>query len=80
MPQRISAAPHEYAGRQYQVGDPFDCEAQDVALLLAIGRIAPEAGEPGYVDRDLTAAAPAPYATRDMAAARTKRPYQRKAH
>lgn len=51
MPQRISASSHEYAGRQLAKGDPFECEAAHVTLLLALGRIVPEKGEPGYVEQ-----------------------------
>ncbi len=79
MPQRKSLTSHEYDGVDIHVGQVFHVNSEHVGLLLALGRIAPEPGEQGYVPRDSTAAAPAPYQTRDMAPERTKRPYHRKA-
>lgn len=46
--ERISKTDHEYAGRQLKAGERFECEAQHVGLLLTLGRIEPEVGEPGY--------------------------------
>lgn len=71
MPKRISKVAQEYAQRQIGVGETFDVEPQDVALLLTLDRIEPET-------KDETAAEAAPYLTRDLAAQRVKRPYNRK--
>lgn len=63
---RVSRVEQEYAGRAVAVGEQFDVEEGHVALLLHIGRIAPEKGEPGYVERALTASESLGYKTRDM--------------
>jgi hypothetical protein len=68
MPQRICKTPFEYAKRKLRPGERFDCEANDVRLLFHLGWIEPEPGERGYVPRDLTAAAPHTYQTRDLLA------------
>lgn len=46
--ERISKTDHEYAGVKLTAGDRFNVEPQDVRLLLVLGRIEPEEGEPGY--------------------------------
>lgn len=66
MQERISKVAHEYAGRKLTVGEVFECAPRDVKLLLALGRIEPEEGEPGYVERDMTAGNAGEYRTRDM--------------
>jgi len=48
MVQRISRCEHEYAGVKLEAGDKFDVEPKHVGLLLLLGRIEPEEGEPGY--------------------------------
>lgn len=53
MPKRMSRIAQEYSGRAVAVGERFEVEAQDVSLLLAIGRIEPEEGEAGYIRREL---------------------------
>lgn len=73
MPERVSKVEHEYAGRRLKVGERFDCEPQHVAMMLAIGRVEPEEGEPGYVGRDLQAGGPTNYMTRDLQAAPPRR-------
>jgi hypothetical protein len=50
--ERTSKTDHEYGGRQLKPGDVFDVEPQHVELLLAIGRIEPVEGEPGYGERE----------------------------
>ena len=40
----------EYAGRTVLIGEGFQVEEAHVALLLQLGRIEPEKGEPGYVE------------------------------
>lgn len=65
--ERVSAVEHEYAGRRLKVGEAFQCDAIDVELLLALGRIKPERGERGYVEPE-----PQTYTTRAMTARRTK--------
>ena len=74
MPKRITKVPHEYAGRQWKVGEAFECEPQHVALMLMLGRIEPEEGEIGYEVRDMVAAGPGSYLTRDMQPKRRGRP------
>lgn len=54
MIERISKIAHQYAGRELAVGDRFKVEPQDVNLLLALGRIEPVEGEPGYLSRQLS--------------------------
>jgi hypothetical protein len=49
MPKRISKAHHEYARQALAPGDEFEVESKDIPLLLAIGRIEPKRGEPGYL-------------------------------
>ncbi|MBI4291313.1 MAG: hypothetical protein HY661_07540 [Betaproteobacteria bacterium] len=71
MPERISKAHHEYAGRQLHPGDRFNVEPQDLELLLLLQRIEPE--EPDeYQTRDMAAAPPAAYRTRDMSPRKRK--------
>jgi hypothetical protein len=68
MPQqRTSKTTHEYAGRVLSKGDMFECEQQDIPLLLAIGRIEPEEGEKGYQTRDMRAGKPGRYKTKASA-------------
>jgi hypothetical protein len=66
MPERIAKVEQEYAGRKVTVGERFEVEEGHVALLLEIGRIEPEEGEPGYVARELTADESPVYRTREM--------------
>lgn len=47
--ERVSACEHEYDGRKLAVGEKFDVEPGHIGLLLLLGRIQPEEGEPGYV-------------------------------
>lgn len=47
--ERIAKTAHEYAGRDLKPGDRFEVEAPHVPLLLALERIEPEEGEPGFV-------------------------------
>jgi hypothetical protein len=70
MPERICKSPHEYAGRQVEVGQRFHVEPADVELMLAMGRIEREEGDkaPGYVPRDMAAGWAGGYATREMVA------------
>lgn len=56
--ERTATVQQEYAQRQIVPGQRFDVEDQDVAALLALGRIKPEKGESGYVEQT--------YLTRDM--------------
>jgi hypothetical protein len=80
--ERICKMAHEYAGRQVEVGDRFEVEPGDVALMLAMGRIQREEGDevPAHVARDLASTWPDCYNTRAMTAARgSKRAYNRKA-
>jgi hypothetical protein len=49
MQKRISRMVQEYAGRLVYVGEGFEVEEAHVSLLLHLGRIEPEVGEPGYV-------------------------------
>lgn len=72
MPIRTCTKAHTYDGHQYEVGDRIDVEQRYIPMQLALGRIAPEAGDPGYEKRDITADAPAAYLTRDMAPARAQ--------
>ena len=65
MPERISKIAHEYGGRHLTVGELFDADAKDIRLLLLLGRIEPEQGEPGFETRDLFAGEPAPVRPRD---------------
>ncbi len=68
MPERIAKVAQEYAQRRISVGERFHVEQQHVDLLLRVGHIEPEEGEPGYVARDLQAGDAGEYLTRDMKA------------
>lgn len=46
--ERTAKVAQEYRGKALKSGEKFDVEPQHVALLLAIGRIEPLEGEPGY--------------------------------
>lgn len=63
---RVSKVEQEYAGRRVSVGERFDVEEAHVALLLHIGRIEPQRGDPGYVERAITASESHGYKTREM--------------
>jgi hypothetical protein len=52
---RVSKMVQQYAGRTVLVGEGFEVEEAHVALLLHLGRIDPEKGEPGYVERPINA-------------------------
>lgn len=47
--ERISKGSHEYAGKKLQAGEKFEVEPKHIGLLLTLGWIEPEEGEPGYV-------------------------------
>ena len=78
MPIRTCTKAHTYDGRPYQVGDRIDVDQRYIPMQLALGRIAPEAGDPGYTKRDMAADVPAAYLTRDMRAERPR--HSRKGH
>jgi len=67
MQQRTAKIAQIYADRQIAPGETFAVEPKDVHLLLVLGRIEPERGEPGYVGQ------PDGYATRQMVAGRGRR-------
>lgn len=48
MPKRLSIAEHEYGGKKYGPGDPVEVLPEHCHLLVALQRIKPEEGEPGY--------------------------------
>lgn len=73
MPERTAKVATEYAGRKLAVGDRFEVEPNHVGILLAVGHIEPENGEPGYVARDLSAGESSGYMTRDMQAQSQRR-------
>lgn len=52
---RVSKAIQRYAGKDIAVGESFDVHINNVKLLLAIGRIEPEPGEPGFIVRNVAA-------------------------
>ncbi len=79
MQKRVAKIAHDYAGVARGVGIMFDVEDQDVCIMLLAGLIEPMEGDPGYVATNIQASEPVHYQTRDMAADRTKRPYNRKA-
>lgn len=74
MPERTAKVATEYAGRKLSVGERFHVEPNHVGVLLIVGHIEPEEGEPGYVARDLAADKPHEYLTRDMQPRRRGRP------
>lgn len=79
--KRTTKIPHTYAGRDLTVGDTFEIEDKDVPLLLAMGRIEREAGDP---PAQFDGPQPGQYSRRDMVAERSgtlhvKRGYKRKA-
>ncbi len=47
--ERVSICEHEYDGKKLAAGDKFGVEPKHIGLLLMLGRIRPEEGEPGYV-------------------------------
>jgi hypothetical protein len=47
--ERVSTCEHEYDGKKLVAGERFSVEPKHVGLLLLLGRIAPQEGEPGYV-------------------------------
>ena len=53
--KRVVREKVEYAGKVLSPGDSFDCEVQDVEVLLAFGKIEPKKGDHGYKTRHLTA-------------------------
>jgi hypothetical protein len=63
---RVSKVEQEYAGRAVAVGERFEVEEGHVALLLYIGRIEPQRGDPGYVEPAITASDSQGYKTREM--------------
>lgn len=67
---RICKVPHEYAGRQVEVGERFDVEPAHVELAVALGRVEREPDDivPGYVTRDMAANWPNAYSPRAMSA------------
>lgn len=65
--QRTAKIPHTYAGRDLTVGDTFECEQAHVPLLLAMGRIDREAGDP---PAQFDGPQPGQYFRRDMVAER----------
>lgn len=77
MAERVARVSQDYAGRRILPGEKFHVEPQHERLLEAIGRIepiakaAPAATQPER--RDMQAAKPATYQTRDMAAQPKKR-------
>ncbi len=73
MPERTARVDLDYARRHVKVGERFHVEPHDVDLLLKVGLIEPDEGDPGYETRDLSAGAPAPYMTRDMQARRERK-------
>lgn len=73
MPKRVAKIDLEYpVGKHVKAGEPVEVEPDHVLLLLTLGRIEPEEGEPGYAARDVTQ-----YQTRELTA--SKRHYHRKA-
>lgn len=57
-----SKMPHEYAGKNLEAGDEFDCEQDHIQLLSALGRaeVIPQQVANTYVTRDMLAADSAP--------------------
>jgi hypothetical protein len=55
MQKRVARDKLEYAGKVLKAGETFDCEAQDVEVLLAFEKIEPRKGEQGYKTRQMTA-------------------------
>lgn len=67
--KRVSRVAQEYAGRQLQVGDTFECDAEHVGLLLAMGRVEREEGDPPAPNFGLHRGEPSQtYRTRDLKA------------
>lgn len=73
MIERTAKVAQEYAGRYIKVGETFEVEPQHVTLLLTIGRIEPEEGEPGYVSRDMAADHGGSYLTREIKRGRPRK-------
>ena len=79
MAERVAKVAQEYAGRHILPGEKFHVEPHHERLLEAIGRIEPIATTPApAVRRDLQAARPASYQTRDMSAEQPKKRRNRK--
>jgi hypothetical protein len=75
MIERTCKLPHEYGGRQIEVGQRFTLEPADVALAVALGRIEREDSDPvpGFVPRDMAANWPNTYSTRAMTAGQARK-------
>ena len=82
MPEMISKVAHVYAGRQLSAGERFHADKEFVAALVGLGRAEPapiECEVEQYQRRDVAAAEPAIYQTRDVVStARQKRKYARR--
>ena len=82
MPEMISKIDHVYAGRQLTAGERFHADKEFVGALVGLGRAEPapiDCEVEQYQRRDVAAAAPASYQTRDVAStARKKRKYARR--
>lgn len=84
MPLRKSKTSHEYPyGHPRVAGEEFEVASSDVDVLLALGRIEPEAGDakPSYARRDMVPGENGLFLDRAMVAeqGRGKRQYNRKA-
>ena len=82
MPEMISKIDHVYAGRQLTAGERFHADKEFVGALVGLGRAKPapiECEVEPYQRRDVAAAAPASYQTREVtSSARKKRKYVRR--
>ena len=82
MPEMISKIDHVYAGRQLSAGERFHADKEFVGALVGLGRAEPapiERVPEQYDTRDVAAAAPAVYQTRDVTSSpRQKRKYARR--
>jgi hypothetical protein len=82
MPDMISKVAHVYAGRQLSAGERFHADKEFVAALIGLGRAEPAPMESQVEEiqtRDMVAAEPAVYQTRDVTStARQKRKYARR--
>jgi hypothetical protein len=67
MAKRIAKVAQEYAQRHIEVGETFDVDESDVALLLELGRLEPDAPQQGYATRDMTAGRSRGYRTKRTA-------------
>lgn len=70
MLHRIAKVDQQYAQRMVKVGEGFLVEPRDVPLLIAIGRIDPQADDPvpGFMPRSAQEQPAQGYATRIMTA------------